>query len=311
MNYQNAISDFEKYIKDIYSTNYEVGAEHRGYLINLKDYEEIKENNNYSEKILKINQIEFKTSQYLVNMILNGNKYIFINTDFWKLICDNDKQYESPFIYKVNRNDITFSLDNIKLSFKHNKNIIDKNSLNYSFSFKSNYENITKIFDSVIKYYNFEKQILKDLKNKNNSNIINFKYLVSKNWIDNWIKFSNYENIKSNYLLKNLINKENIINDLIYYLEKNKINYNDFPNSINIMKFDKKEEIESYLKNDSLVLIGSEFFFCFSYNISGKLTKYNVFNNKILIYLDNYEILSFKSKNNIISLDVIIIIQFI
>ena len=162
MNYQNAISDFEKYIKDIYSTNYEVGAEHRGYLINLKDYEEIKENNNYSEKILKINQIEFKTSQYLVNMILNGNKYIFINTDFWKLICDNDKQYESPFIYKVNRNDITFSLDNIKLSFKHNKNIIDKNSLNYSFSFKSNYENITKIFDSVIKYYNFEKQILKD-----------------------------------------------------------------------------------------------------------------------------------------------------
>ena len=85
-------------------------------------------------------------------MIYNGNKFIFINTNLWKLICDNNKKYDSPIIYKVNSYDITFSLDNIKLSFSHNKNIIDKYTLNNSYNYESNYEKIKKIFDSVINF---------------------------------------------------------------------------------------------------------------------------------------------------------------
>ena len=84
-NYKNAFSDFEKYLEGIYSDKNSFGKEYKGYLINLKDYERIKENiNNYkfnindSENNSKINQIEFKKPQYLINMILNGNKYIFI-----------------------------------------------------------------------------------------------------------------------------------------------------------------------------------------------------------------------------------------
>ena len=311
---RNAISDFDKYLKDIYSTNNPYGTEQRGYLINLKDYERIKKiiysnkiNINNLEKNFKINQIEFKTSQYLINMILNGNKYIFINTDLWKLLYDKDKRNEIPIKYKVNINDITFSLDNKELSFKHNKNIIDKNSLNYSDSYKSNYEKITKIVDSIIKYYNFENKILNDLKNKQDSKATTtYGYLISKIWIDKWKKISNYENIKTNYLQNNKNNKEDIMNDLIYYLEKNKINYNELPNSINIIKLNKKEEIESDLKNESLVLIDSGFLFYFNHGNSGNLIKYNVFNNKINIYLDNDEILSFKSNNNILSLNEII-----
>ena len=134
----------------------------------------------------------------------------------------------TPIIYKVNSNDISFSLDNIELSFKHNKNIIDEYVLNNSSKYKSNYDNyekIRKILDSVIDYYNFENKILNDLKNEQDSNDSSNAYLVSKNWIDKWKKFSNYENIKLNYLLSNLNNKQNIMNDLIYYVEKNKINY--------------------------------------------------------------------------------------
>ena len=104
--YIYAFSDFEKYLNKIYSPNNLNGTEHKGYLINFKDYEEIKENiskikinnKNVREINFKINQIEFKTSHYLINMILNGNKYIFINTDLWKLICDKDRIKECPIM---------------------------------------------------------------------------------------------------------------------------------------------------------------------------------------------------------------------
>ena len=264
MNYKNAISDFEKYLKDIYSTKNSYGIENRGYLINLKDYEWIKEiidsnkiNLNNLEKNFKINQIEFKTPQYLINMILNENKYIFINTDLWELICDKDKRNESPIIYQVNRNDITFTLDNIEFSFIHNKNIINKYILKNSSNYQSSYEEIKKILDSAIYYYNFEKKILNYLKNKQDSNDSSNAYLVSKNWINKWKIFSDYENIKYNYLQNNINNKEDILNDLIYYVENNKINYSELFKSINIMKFCNKEEIESFLKNELLVLIDS------------------------------------------------------
>ena len=153
-NYKNAISEFENFRHYIYNKNF-IGTEYAGYLINLKDYENIvkniyddKVNINDSEINFKINQIEFKTPQYLINMILYGNKYIFINSDIWEIICDEDKKFESPIQYKVNSNDITFSLDNQSLSFKHNKNIIDKNAFKNSKNFtnksiyESNYEKI-------------------------------------------------------------------------------------------------------------------------------------------------------------------------
>ena len=64
MNYRTAISNFEKYLEDIYSTNNSYRREYEGYLINLKDYERIKDivddnkvNINDSENNLKINQL--------------------------------------------------------------------------------------------------------------------------------------------------------------------------------------------------------------------------------------------------------------
>jgi len=313
MNYRHAISDFEKYLEEIYSNNDSYGMEYKGYLINLKDYEKIKESIDYnkvdindSEINFSINQIEFKTPQYLINMILNENKYIFIKAELWKLICDKNKKYDSPIIYKVNRYDIIFNLDNKEFSFNHNKNIIDKDTLNNYNEYKSYYEKITNIFDSIIKYYNFENKILNDLKKIKKSNNVTYQYLLSKIWIDKWKKCSNYEYIKDKYLQKDLYNKEDVMNDLIYYLEENKINCNELPNSKYIKKFSKKEELESYLKNDSLVLINSDFLFCFYKDFYKKLIEYNAFNNKIHIFLDSYEILSFKSNNNIISLNGII-----
>jgi len=310
--YRNAISDFEKYREKIYSHKNLKGNEYKGYLINLKDYERIKQNfdnikinkKNDFKRNFNINQIEFKTSHFLINMILNGNKYIFINTELWKLICDKDKADESPIIYKVNSNDITFYIDNKYLTFKHNKNIIDK-SMYKDNHYKSQYEQIRRICDSTINYYNFENKILNDLKNKQCSYDIEYELLISQNWIDKWKKISNYESIKANYLKNNINNKDNMINDLIYHLEKNKLDYNELFRSINVRKYNKKEEIEFYLKKDSLVLIDYKFLVNFEINYSNKLSKYKAFNNKIHIYLDN-EILSFISNNNTISINGII-----
>ena len=313
--YKNAISEFEQFRNNIYSNKNSIGMEYAGYLINLKDYEKIKEiinseknNINDSENTFKISQIEFKTPQYLINMILNGNKYIIINREVWELICDKDKIYDSTIDFKVNSKDITFSLDNKELSFKHNKNIIDKyafkNSSNYrnQSTYESNYEKIKKICESVIQYYNFENEILDNLKNKQCNNVKSDEFLVSKEWIDKWKKYSNYDNIKSKYS-QNIINKKgDILIDLIYYLEQNKFNYNELPISINNIKFSKKEDLENFLKRDSLVLINSKFLYCFnSYSVEN-LIRYNAFNNKIHIYFDKDEILSFKSNDNNISL---------
>ena len=314
-NYRNAIADFEKYIKNIYSSN-SIETEHKGYLINFEEYENIKViidnfevNINDCGQIFHIKQIEFKTPQYLIYMILNGNKYILINTDFWRLICDKDKINESPIVYRINDNDITFKINNKELSFSHNKNIIDKKSLNSSSDYISNYENITKIYDSIINYYNFENTILKSLSYKHYPNDTTNEYLLSNEWIDKWKKLSNYEYIKTKYLQYNLNNKENIMNNLILYLENNKLNYNELFGSINIRKFDKEEELKSYLKKDSLVLIDRKFidiFVNFTFLNNFKSTKFKAFNNQIHIYLEDNEVLSFKSNNNIISLNEII-----
>ena len=317
--YKNHISEFENYLKDIYSNNNSSSSSHQGYLINLKDYETIiqsikninfdnmKEND--FKQIFKINQIEFKTSRYLINMILNGNKYIFINTKLWKLLCDkdkNNKNNDSPIMYKVNSNDITFSLlDNTALSFKHNNNIIDENSYKDNY-YRSNYKQITNIYNSIAYYYNFENKILKDLKNGQSSKDTSYAFLISKNWIDKWKEISYYENIKIHYLKKNINNKNEIINTLIYYFEKNNINYSKLFEPINILKFNKKEDFEYYLRKDTLILIDPKFFLCFNNDNndnSGKKIQYNAFNNNINIYLDNNEKLSFKSNNNIVSLN--------
>ena len=85
-----------------------------GYLIFLKDFEELKENLKYSLykeyntsypnhpnklkglfgqkdfiKLKKLKQIEFKTSKYLKRMLMNGNKYTLICPNLWNKLSDN------------------------------------------------------------------------------------------------------------------------------------------------------------------------------------------------------------------------------
>ena len=254
-----AIYSFEEgLLKSINNSN--VGRQ--GHLINLNDYENLKKSTKYDkknatnynkqnyatlreeEKLFSIEQIRLKTSQYLLNMIFNENKYILISSDLWKVIGENGKEENTSFSYKVEKRNIILKTDNNKklLTFKQNGNIIDKNTLS-SESDKSNIEEINTIFKNINIYYNFEKEFINSLKGPKSSQ--KKDYLVNKNWFDKWLKNSNYENIKINFLEKN-INEQEIKNELIYYHEKNKIRYSEL-NPIEILSFKNKNDLESFL----------------------------------------------------------------
>ena len=137
--YRQALYNFDKYIEDIYS-NLRSNELHKGYLINLKDFEEFKKiiyydiyknkycetglkdiNFTYSEKVFKIKQIEFKTSQYFINMLLNENKYIIINTALWRVICENGNENENPINYEINNSYLILHFeDNNQIKLKYN-----------------------------------------------------------------------------------------------------------------------------------------------------------------------------------------------
>ena len=90
-------------------------------------------------------------------MLYNDNKYIIINTELWKIICENGRENEKPIKYEI-------STLNIKLFFegeKHliisyyqkSKNIIDRFSCyNYDFN---NLGELKKICEDINKYYRF------------------------------------------------------------------------------------------------------------------------------------------------------------
>lgn len=194
--YRKALYDFENYIEYIYSNNcinvipY---VKHRGYLINLKEFEELKKIIDYQtykidivnyqkqninidsskyEKILTVKQIEYKTSQYLSNMLLNDNQYILINYDLWQLLCEKGKEDDSPILYEIqskyiilcleNNNEMTF---NYELSGKF-KNIIDKNFFNLKEIYKPNYDIIIKIYNDINEYYKSETEFSNKIRQK-------------------------------------------------------------------------------------------------------------------------------------------------
>ena len=136
--YNEAIFDFEEnYLKEIYK-NID-NKEKDGYLIKSEDLNELKENISYREyqrykstsndcfiknydfnklkNIKKIKQIEFKTSQYLVNMIFNDNKYIIINEKLWKILCDKENENDLSIKYNINSDNLTLIFDKEKKLF--------------------------------------------------------------------------------------------------------------------------------------------------------------------------------------------------
>ena len=306
----NPFLRFENYLNRIYSPKF-TNDDHRGYLISLENFKKIKkkyenENNDIislsnSEESFKIKQIDFKTSKYLLNMIYNDNKFILIDTNLWKEICEKGKEKEEPFIYTIISTDLILMLkDNEELFFKNQKNnIIDISSYSYNFKTNDNFNQLKKIFEDIKNYKNFESKIINDLKKEENSSY-NYGYLVSKKWIDQWKKISKYDQIT--YYIDVKSSEHDIINQLILMEEKEKLvdKYNKL-NPIKIISFNNKQELLSFLENDSLVIINYNFINSFK-NENPFSTQYKAQNKKIHIGFRKDDFI-IPSTNNILSLN--------
>ena len=270
--------------------------------INIKNYYVDKNSN----KIYTINDIKFRNSNYLLNMMLNGNKFIIINTDLWELLCENNKEKATPVMYKINYNFISFKLDDQrKLYFENKKNnqfsleTFYKNHYSLYNDIKSNFNGtIINIYNDIIDFYNFQNKFILNLNNTYKSDIMS-GYLVEIDWFKNWEKYNDYSNIKSKYL-NHQINKKEIINHIIDIQQINKMkNFNlDVP-KINL--FCNKEQLESFLKKNELIIVNTSLIKSLN-NYKNKIVYYYLYNKKIEFYFQSQEPYILKTESNIIAI---------
>ena len=124
-------------------------------------------------------------------------------------------------------------------------------------------------------------------------------YLVDKDWVDKWKKYSFYEKFKDNYLKKK--NKEEI--HIKNYMPNIQINYDVGKNNIenSILRFPmNSEQIKEKLTNKQYVLLNQTFLSSFI-NTNEIKPSNNIYlsKNKLLVESLDNEFLSFPTSDNI------------
>ena len=89
------------------------------------------------------------------------------------------------------------------------------------------------------------------------------------------------------------------MNDLIYCQEKHKLKYSELE-EMQIIRFNKKKDLEDYLEKENLVIINNNF--SEISKIINDFTDYKVYSNKIEIIFED-GIFQISTNNNIICLD--------
>ena len=308
--YLSIMNVFKKYE----NSTYVMKEKYKGYIINFKEYENIKEKIGYAKDVqnmnqynsgnislLNIKQIEYKTYYYLLNMIFNKNEYIIINEDVWKILSKKEEKDQDPIEFMIDNNIISVYLDDNKyLNFIHPKNekiilkesLLEKDNLDYT-----NYNIIMPFYNRIKEYYNFEKEFLKDLSESNRKQKEYF--LITKKWLDQWMEYSHYEEFKDLFS-ENPINEQNIKNKIINILEKEKYRYKKLLLDDNeIINITKNNQLEYYLKANPLVLVDKLFLSSFQKNHIAS-TKIILYDNKIEFNLNDVKLI-LNSKSNIIS----------
>ena len=292
-------------------------SKQKGYIINLNDYNSLKKKIDYeknkskmvtsnfdikdNEKILFIKEIEFKTSQYLTNMLLNDNKYIIVDGTFWKVICEKGKDNAPPTHYEFTNYTQSLNItlkDKKQIIFNNNKkdNILEESKLKSKPD--NNFDKIKKILQNIKTYYDLEIKVKEGLQSSKAMKVKGKGYLIEKDWIDNWKKQIDYDNIKNDYLLPKKSDKE-ARDKLIYIFEEKKLNYIEL-SEIKNKELKEKQKIEEFLQKNSLVLVNNEFISSFKENSNLTEINYNLYESTIEIDLGSNDSLKFQTDNNII-----------
>ena len=334
VNYNKAIFEYEDTIEKfnkIDDKNSDSNKKRSGYLVDWKEFEELKNNLNHKKikekdikkgeckkyfdkgkfnKIKKIKPFEIKSYQYFINMLLNKNEYMIITDNLFEIICEKQYIYQSNVIYSINKSKIILYFEDDKKLIISNlyKNKINDYTLSLKEADKKSFDKFENLLENIVIYNKFEKKFIDELKKSKPSsslgNNTQCNYLINKIWLDEWIYFSDYKNIKETYFQTNLDlkkdqnMKQEIINKLIEHQEEYKNTYK--LNKLKILEFNNKEDIESYLKFNSFVIVDS--IFKIKYNNETKNYKnINILKNKITIDINNKNKISFDSENNLIT----------
>ena len=251
------------------------------------------------------------------NKILNDNKFIIINSELNKIICEQNTQdnINNKIMYKMIPNFVEiYSINGNKFQFYNNKtNIIDKSAIVKKINTSKNVikhiktTTVDKIYLQIINFYENEKLIKSYLTDK--QNIIIYKgFLIDKEWVDNWIKFSHYEIINKEFFqkdifsakeIKNYLKNEQINNNIINDL--NKINdINNYINNYIIKDINKfEEELET---NKSFVILNDKFLKLYVDNININPINFNLSYQSIKIKKPiGIGFLSFVTNDNILN----------
>ena len=314
--YLKALDDFKVYVKKINSEN-STKKQHYGYLINLNNYYTFKENlkaNNINSSFIKCYDKEkirlspLDTSDLMVKLN-SGYKFIIINDELHKKICRLKDQNTHQIEYIISPEKIILYAENgHEFHFKNNKdNKIDKLSL-LNYIPKTNKINdfkidANKIYMDIINYYKMEKEISEKLKNERTQEEKFIGFLVDIAWLNNWKKYSFYDKIKNEFLLKKKNDKNKIINIIKEELKTTGLNYNKIKNIENYIIKDINQLQSEQSSSQSFALINQEFLYTFNNNDNIGITpfKFYLSYQKIQIKPLKGEIINFTSDNNIIS----------
>ena len=310
--YSHAIKTLEDNIKSYNKKD----LKYKGYLINLDDYKNFKNQVNYeanksaylpnydikeNEKKLFIKDPEIKSNQQLINLLLNKNKYIIVDPTFYKLICEKGKSNSETMDYVISNktNEIHLILKEqnlLKFNNKGKNNIIEESMIKNNPN--NNFEDIKKTLQSIKKYYDFENIVENQLKSKLESKNKEKGYLLEKTWIDDWKEKIEYDKIKNDFIISKKSDKETL-DELIYIFEKKYIRYLNLID-IKTPELNTKEKVEEYIKTKPLILVNTNFITSLENSNNLKEIEYIINDNTIEIIFDSNNSLSFKAKNNIL-----------
>jgi len=274
--YNMTLFEYENQIGKI-NENIEWNKTLYGFIIDLKDYEDLKKKIQYEKlkeyfnneqlckkkineiintmdiegiKLKKIDRLEIKDSNQLVQFLQDKKEYKLINVELWKKICLKEKENKSPILYYIEFPEITLYLNkNDLITFFCKDNI-----LNNELYITSGNNKVMNISKSIIEYYNLINKMKKNMTNKVHTK--EKGYLVSKTWIDNWKNYVDFNSIKFNEENKNKIYE---IEEQIFEIFKNTKKKRRLT-VIETLNFKEPDDLEEYLKKDSLFIINESFY---------------------------------------------------
>ena len=313
--YSHAIKILEDNIKGYNKKD----LKYKGYLLNLDDYKNFKNQVNYeanksaylqnyaikeSDKKLFIKVPEIKSKRQLINLLYNKNKYIIIDQTFYKLICEKGKSNSETMDYVISNktNEIHLILKEqnlLKFNNKGKNNIIEESMIKNNPN--NNFEDIKKTLQSIKKYYDFESTVENQLKSKSELKNKEKGYLLEKTWIDDWKEKIQYDKIKNDFIISKKSDKKTL-DELIYIFEIKHIRYLNLVD-IKTPELNTKEKVEEYIKTKSLILVNTDFITSLENSNNLKEIEYIINDNTIEIFFDSNNSLSFKAKNNILELN--------